>query len=186
MITGRKKNSNLVLENNTNSTNSSNLCEKKILINLNKKNENIFQNREDVKKIVNNLPIPKKNSENDFFIYVLKCENNKFYVGRSINIYNRIYQHSQKINSANFTKLYKPLELIEVFITEDSFEEDKTVKKYMNRFGIQNVRGGTYSEIQLSPNKIKCLQDEINHSNGICYRCKQRGHYAKVIIFFFH
>lgn len=84
-----------------------------------------------------------------FSIYILRLEDNKYYVGKTNNIKKRIKQHKESYGSS-WTKKYKFIEMIDVIETNEHFLEDMYVKKYMNRYGINNVRGGSYSRVLLS------------------------------------
>ena len=53
------------------------------------------------------------------------------------------------------------------------FHEDMLVKLYMKKFGISNVRGGTYSTLILTADQIKFLDTEITHSKNLCFHCKK-------------
>lgn len=59
------------------------------------------------------------------------------------------------------------------------FDEDKYVKEYMSKYGIDNVRGGTYSNIDLDDNCIAVLEKEIRHSKNECMRCGRDTHFIK-------
>ncbi len=65
-------------------------------------------------------------------IYILKLEGGNYYVGRSTNLKQRIKDHFDGNGSA-WTNLHKPKELIDNFITESHFEEDRYVKEYMSK-----------------------------------------------------
>ncbi len=111
-------------------------------------------------------------------IYVLKLENHKYYVGRSGNVQDRIEAHIQG-NGCEYTKRYKVKKVVEIIETEDLFEEDKVTKKYMSKFGIENVRGGSYSTIELSKEVKDLLRREIYSGTNRCYHCGLEGHYIK-------
>jgi len=49
----------------------------------------------------------------------------------------------------------------------------------MAKYGIENVRGGSYSNIVLDENSIAVLEKEIRHSNNVCMRCGRDTHYIK-------
>ncbi len=49
----------------------------------------------------------------------------------------------------------------------------------MEIYGIDKVRGGSYSQIELSKFQIECLEKEISHAQGKCFRCGRFGHFAK-------
>jgi hypothetical protein len=53
------------------------------------------------------------------------------------------------------------IELIEVIKTEEIIDVDKTVKKYMLKYGIDNVRGGSYNKLELEEWMIKSLEYEL-------------------------
>ena len=112
-------------------------------------------------------------------LYVLLCEGEKYYIGvtdRDIN--ERLVEHWKNIGSS-FTKKYKPIKTVEVIDNVDTFDEDKYVKMYMSKYGIENVRGGSYSELKLPDYKIKSLNDEISTGKSLCFKCRREGHYVK-------
>lgn len=75
-------------------------------------------------------------------------------------------------------QIYKPISLIEsIDITENSAEDTYT-KKYMMKYGIENVRGGSYSKIILDDYKIKALQDEFCTMGNLCFKCGKEGHFS--------
>lgn len=111
-------------------------------------------------------------------IYVLQLIKNKIYVGKTLNnVYLRYNQHING-NGSSWTKKYKPIKIIEHFQSNDKFEEDKCTKKYMELYGIENVRGGSYTNIQLANWQIKALEQEFKTANNLCFRCGKFGHFA--------
>lgn len=113
-----------------------------------------------------------------FNIYVLQLIKNKFYIGKtSKNINERFFVHKKGLGT-KWTKLYKPVKIIEHFETNDKFEEDKYTKKYMDKYGIDNVRGGSYSNTTLNEWQIKALNHELKTSNDLCFNCGKPGHFA--------
>jgi hypothetical protein len=113
-----------------------------------------------------------------FHLYVLKLIQDKYYVGITWkNILERFSQHN-KGKGAEWTKLYKPICIIESIKTNNIFEEDKYTKMYMNKFGIENVRGGSYSKINLEEYQIKAIEQELKSVNHLCFKCGKFGHFA--------
>lgn len=110
-------------------------------------------------------------------IYVLKLQQNKFYIGSSDNVYKRITDHFHGKGS-QWTKKYIPIDIIEVIPECDIYDEDKITKKYMFKYGIDNVRGGSYVTINLNNNILKVLYNEYYTINKRCFKCGQQGHYA--------
>ncbi len=115
-------------------------------------------------------------STKEMIIYVLRLENHKFYVGRTNDLHERISAHLSG-NGCEFTKRYKMKKVIEIIESNDIFDEDKVTKKYMARFGIPNVRGGSYTTLSLDECTIKFLQKEIYAGQNRCYQCGKLGHY---------
>jgi predicted GIY-YIG superfamily endonuclease len=112
------------------------------------------------------------------YIYILELECNKWYVGRTRNIKNRILDHKNG-NGSEFTKKYKMKSVHKIKYMKNCFDEDNTVKEYMMLYGIDNVRGGTYSSIVLNQQKKNFLIDEFNHYNNCCFKCGMKEHYIK-------
>ena len=111
-------------------------------------------------------------------IYILQCKNNKYYIGSSDNVDLRIEAHFNNRGSV-WTKLHKPVKLIKTYYKCDNFDEDKYTKIYMGKYGIDNVRGGSYSSIKLPSKTIYHLQKELATSNNNCFKCGRNGHFIK-------
>jgi predicted GIY-YIG superfamily endonuclease len=112
------------------------------------------------------------------FIYILKLKNNKYYIGKTQNVENRYEQHLNG-NGSSWTKKYKPISIIKQIKSTSQFDEDKYVKEYMSKYGIENVRGGTYSSIELDEVSLFQLQKELWHSKNLCTRCGRNSHFVK-------
>lgn len=112
-----------------------------------------------------------------FTIYVLRLEGDKYYVGKTNNINKRIKQHKELYGSS-WTKKYKFIEIIDFIQTEDHFLEDMYVKKYMNKYGIDNVRGGSYSRVLLTQEERNFLQKELDSANDRCFNCGSTNHFV--------
>lgn len=112
------------------------------------------------------------------FIYILKLENNKYYVGKTSNPTFRLEQHFNSNGSA-WTKKYNPIKVIEIIPDCDNYDEDKYTLKYMEKFGINNVRGGTFCELKLNKENLSTIKKMINGSTDKCYICGEKGHFAK-------
>jgi predicted GIY-YIG superfamily endonuclease len=111
-------------------------------------------------------------------IYILKLEGGKFYVGKTDNVINRYQQHLNGSGSA-WTKKYKPIGIEKVIPNASPFEEDKVTKEYMAKYGIENVRGGAYVEVELSEFHRDALNMEIWAAKDLCTTCGRSGHWAK-------
>jgi predicted GIY-YIG superfamily endonuclease len=113
---------------------------------------------------------------NHVYIYVLELTEGKFYVGKSTKLVNRIQDHFSG-NGCYWTSLYPVIGVIET-IQGDSFDEDKYVKKYMAKYGIDNVRGGSYSRRALTPDEEALLKKELLGASDACFRCGRNNHFV--------
>ena len=111
-------------------------------------------------------------------IYIIRLEGGKYYIGKSDNVMNRYQQHIDGNGSA-WTRKYKPISLEKIIKNVSSFEEDKITKEYMSKYGIDNVRGGSYVEIKLSEFPIDALKMEIWAAKNLCTQCGSSGHFVK-------
>ena len=50
---------------------------------------------------------------------------------------------------------------------------------YMDKFGIENVRGGSCSQTDLTDEQIASIMRQLINANDICYVCRQSGHYMR-------
>ena len=110
------------------------------------------------------------------YIYVLLLVQGKFYIGKTHNPNFRIESHFNN-NGSSWTSKYKPIRLIEL-IEGDNFDEDKYTLKYMEKEGIENVRGGTFCELTLSSTTISIIKKMIQSTTDKCYNCGKSGHFS--------
>lgn len=112
------------------------------------------------------------------YIYVLELENNKYYVGKTTNPDVRLETHF-KVGGSTWTSIHKPIKVLELIENCDDYDEDKYTIKYMNKFGIDNVRGGSFCKIKLDFDQCKVLNDMIKSLTNRCFNCNETGHVAK-------
>ena len=112
------------------------------------------------------------------FIYVLKLGNNKYYIGKTTNPRFRLDSHFSK-ETTSWVRKHNAEQIIELIPDCDHHDEDKYTIKYMKKYGISNVRGGSFCEINLSRDNYSTLQKMIKGSEDKCYNCGKKGHYAR-------
>lgn len=112
------------------------------------------------------------------YIYILGLEEGKYYVGKTNNTQFRLDSHFNSNGSA-WTKKYKPMRVVEIIPNSDDYDEDKYTIKYMEKHGINNVRGGSFCEIKLSDTNIATLNQMITSVTDKCYICGKNEHFAK-------
>lgn len=113
------------------------------------------------------------------FIYVLKLASDKWYVGKTDNVGRRFEEHKNGSGSS-WTKKHKPIEIAATIINSSSFDEDRTTKEYMLKYGIDNVRGASYVQIELSIEQRLSLLKEIWSAQDCCTNCGESSHFVRV------
>ena len=111
-------------------------------------------------------------------IYVLLLNDNCYYIGKTTkHVDERFNEHVK--GSLAWTTLHAPIKIIETLNTTNPMDEDSVTKKYMLKYGIENVRGGSYTKITLDDWMIQALKHEFSFIDNCCYKCKKPGHFAK-------
>ena len=110
-------------------------------------------------------------------LYVLQLDDDKWYVGKTTDITKRFKEHQSGSGSA-WTKIYKPVKMAEARTLKDKYDENNTTKEYMKKYGIDNVRGGSYTQITLSEDIERVLKQEIRGTADVCYICNLKGHFV--------
>jgi predicted GIY-YIG superfamily endonuclease len=95
--------------------------------------------------------IKDRKSDTNWHVYVLKLQDEKYYVGIATDPKKRFLEHlSQGKGSSSWCKKHKAIEIIETIETEYQNMKDATLiediysLKYIEKFGPENVRGGRY------------------------------------------
>lgn len=112
-----------------------------------------------------------------FYVYVLELEQKKYYIGKSYNYISRLGEHVIGNAGASWTKMYKPIKLLKIVEAYDSFEEDFMTLRYMRDKGIDNVRGGSFCELNLKRDDISTIKKMLNGITDNCYYCGKNDHF---------
>eukprot|EP00961_Rhodomonas_salina_P109257 1470779-Rhodomonas_salina.1 len=99
------------------------------------------------------------------WLYVLELRGNRFYVGTTNNVGQRVAQHERGCGCA-WTKQHGVVRVVKSHVVTSPLEEDTEVKKLMMVHGIDRVRGGSYSQPELTMAQRTSLQTEMDHASG--------------------
>lgn len=94
-----------------------------------------------------------------YSVYILKLEQNKYYVGISGDVPKRLRQHGAG-KGAKWTQKYHPIGepyinyLGEITYKEALRWENKYTRQMIAKHGIENVRGGSDCQLELTPAQI--------------------------------
>jgi len=64
-------------------------------------------------------------------------------------------------------------------VEEHGLKEDAKTLSLMRKYGIENVRGGSFSSIVLDANTLGSIRRQLNHTEGNCLQCGANDHWAK-------
>jgi len=113
-------------------------------------------------------------------IYVLKCSQGKYYVGKTGNPYFRLQDHFDlKGSGAAWTRKYPPQSVDLLLAVDSALEENNYTLKYMEQYGIENVRGGPWVQLKLPDAHIKSIQHQLGSAQDLCHSCHQPGHFQR-------
>ena len=88
-----------------------------------------------------------------WYIDSIKCE-------KSHDVLDKIETHFYNIN-CEFTTKYYPTKIYKIIKIDDIDDTDKYIKKYMKEYGIDNVRGGSYTKLELTNDEKTNIQIEL-------------------------
>lgn len=109
-------------------------------------------------------------------VYILKCKDNCYYIGKTTGNYFKVIDDHFKGLGCEWTKLHKPirLEILRHFCDEK--DDDFYTRLFIARYGIDKVRGGSYSQLELSKQQLCEISHNPNDMHHICYQCNMKGH----------
>ena len=95
------------------------------------------------------------------YVYVLELNGNKYFVGQTNLPVNISFEKYSNDTIPLWIDKYWPIGFIEIIPDCDEYDADKQTIKYMQKYGIDNVRGGTFSAPILSRHNRKTIEDII-------------------------
>ncbi len=114
----------------------------------------------------------------EYVIYVLELEGGYFYVGKTQKKRLNVRMCEHRNGGCMWTKVHRFENVIKVDQMRSIFDEDNTTKQYMMRYGVDNVRGGSYSSQYLPIFQKKALEVEFRSAENKCFTCGEHGHYS--------
>lgn len=111
------------------------------------------------------------------FIYILELQQGKYYIGKTERPDIRMEHHFAGKGSA-WTRKYRPINILEMIADCDAFDEDKYTLIYMDKHGIDNVRGGGFCQMVITHDVRETIERMICSSTDKCFLCKSTEHFV--------
>jgi hypothetical protein len=93
------------------------------------------------------------------YMYYVSLENQKLMLHVDFKKeYDTIISDCEKLYE--YVKINRPIRVIYVTEVQDLYDIDKDVKLYMNMFGVDNTRGGSYTDVELPDYLLKAFTHE--------------------------
>lgn len=118
-------------------------------------------------------------------IYVLELKGDKYYVGKTNHTFQRFEQHKSG-TGAKWTQKHRVVDLFAFHKNMNDKDENKITIQMMRQYGVKNVRGGSWTKVNMTEKEIQKLEHRI-HSKTLrktapkrkkkfCTRCGRTSH----------
>lgn len=108
-------------------------------------------------------------------LYVLRLKDGSVYVGSTKNIERRMREHAAGESSVWVKKhgidFFTPPVTIKIWNVNPRDAEDQTVIALMKEFGMENVRGGSFSQTHFDRHRRQEIERRMRHKDEKCFRC---------------
>jgi hypothetical protein len=114
------------------------------------------------------------------WLYVIELEQNKFflydtYCSNEFEVL--VIAHMKN----DYMKKYKPIDIKEIMILDDHIEILYYLKKYMAKYGIESVRGGSYKNEFLTQAEQQFLENELSIENNSTENQKEEDYIREIV-----
>ena len=128
-------------------------------------------------------------------IYVLELKGGKYYVGKTNHTFQRFNQHKTG-SGAKWTQKHKVVDLFAFHKDMRDSDENKITIQMMKKYGVKNVRGGSWTKVNMSDQEIQRLEKRLKRrtpkrksatqKKKQCTRCGRTSHTATKCYARFH
>jgi hypothetical protein len=123
--------------------------------------------------------VQQEHKQDNEEVYVLELKGGYYYVGKSVNVDKRFMEHvAGEGKGSSWTSKHEPVRILERKEVKTAFDEDGKTLEVMEKYGIDRVRGGSYTAVDLSAATKKEIQKQLDTANNRCYKCHKSGHFA--------
>lgn len=102
-------------------------------------------------------------------IFLLELQHGKFYAGSHSDPEKAMEECREGLGPV-WTRIHRPVRLREVIRIAPVGDLDHHVRKWMLQYGVDNVRGGSWTDVRLSDKDRQMLCGELTRQRG-CIMC---------------
>ena len=111
-------------------------------------------------------------------VYVLKLQDNKYYVGESDDVRKRMWDHVNNRGSA-WTRKHPVIRRVEPITSPTThFWELSETLEQIKQHGIDNVRGSLFSKLKLDESDKKMALSLYCEKHKLCWNCGSDQHFV--------
>lgn len=97
--------------------------------------------------------------QNNLYLYFISLNNNKMFLHADFKKdYDVVMEECADM--FEYVQLHAPQKVVYAMVVHDLYDIDKHVKQFMHLFGIDDTRGGSYTEVHLADYMIKTIEHE--------------------------
>jgi len=102
--------------------------------------------------------------------FLIELEHGKFFAGESTDPWKTMEEHREVIAGITWTQIHRPVILREIVSVAEKENVNEYVRQAMLQYGVENVRGGAWSEPRLTDKDRQQLSMELPRQRG-CAVC---------------
>ena len=108
-------------------------------------------------------------SSSSVTFYLLLLQNGRFYAGRTQDPMKTLQTHREGLGPA-WTQIHPPQHFVEMRPNMDPATLDVYVASMMEKYGVENVRGGSWSHVRLTDQDRMAVREAAGGQSG-CVIC---------------
>lgn len=102
--------------------------------------------------------------------FLMELEHGKYFAGASQDPLKTLEEHREGLGGVPWTQIHRPVRLREVVAVARPSELDTQVRAWMMNYGVENVRGGSWSEVRLRDADRQAIREGVARQRG-CLVC---------------
>ncbi len=91
--------------------------------------------------------------------FLMELEHGKYFVGASKDPLKTLEEHREGMAGMAWTQIHRPVRLREVVAVSRLSELDDYVRRCMIQWGVEHVRGGSWSDVRLRDKDRRAIAD---------------------------